>query len=262
MRRVETDRRQHGQQLAEEVIADPLALRRGPFLAARKDDAFLREARQHDLVQELVLLADERVRLLAHAVEHLGGTPRVRAGVVQAELDAFLQPRDADLEELVEIRRHDGDEAQPLEERHRIVGRLREHPALEGEDAELAVGELRGGGDASIHGGGKFYLPAAGLRRWDCDSRMDHRVLRVCYACVTVGAWQDRTRSPRSTSAPTAFTSRSAAWSIDRSIRSMRCAKWGASAAALRRKSASTARRRRARSRRWPSSPSACAAFR
>src|SRR3954465_13376657 len=181
MRRVETDRRQHGQQLAEEVIADPLALRRGPFLAAGIDDAFLREARQHDLVQELVLLADERVRLLAHAVEHLGGAPRVRAGVVQAELDAFLQPRDADLEELVEVRRHDGDEAQPLEERHRIVRRLREHPALEGEDAELAVGELGRRRDSSVHGGGKFYLPAAGLRRWDCDSRMDHRVLRVCY---------------------------------------------------------------------------------
>src|SRR5207248_186296 len=39
MRRVEADRRKHRKQFAEEVVADPLLLRPGPFLAPRAHDA-------------------------------------------------------------------------------------------------------------------------------------------------------------------------------------------------------------------------------
>ena len=151
MRRVEADRRQHRQQLAEVAIADPLALLRRPFLAAGEDHAFTRERRQYHLVQELVLVGDQRVRLAAHRLEHFGGAPRIRAGIVQAELDALLETGDADLEELVEVRRDDGDEAQPLEQRHRVVGRLRQHAAIERELAELAVDELRRRWDSAVH---------------------------------------------------------------------------------------------------------------
>src|SRR5438067_514877 len=89
------------------------------------------------------------------------GGARVRPGVVQPELDALLQAGDADLEELVQVRRHDGDEAQPLERRHRLVGRLREHAAVEGEDAELAVDELGGRRDSAVH---RLTRPAQGTR--------------------------------------------------------------------------------------------------
>src|SRR5205085_10140259 len=42
MGRIQPDWGQYGQELAEEVIADPLLLRAAPFLAPRKDDALAR----------------------------------------------------------------------------------------------------------------------------------------------------------------------------------------------------------------------------
>ena len=62
----------------------------------------------------------------------------------RAELDLLLQARDADLEELVEVRRDDAEEAQPLEQRHRLVLGLREHAAVEFERLQLAVEEMLG----------------------------------------------------------------------------------------------------------------------
>src|SRR3970282_2144675 len=62
--------------------------------------------------------------------------------------------------------------------------------------------------------------------------------------------WRARKRSPRSTSARTAFTCRSAAWWTGRFIPWTACARWCASAPASAPTSASTAPRRRGRSRR------------
>src|ERR1051326_3334554 len=73
------------------------------------------------------------------------------SGPGQAGLYLLLETGDADLEELVEVGRDDGDEAQALERRHRVVGRLRQHPALEREDAELAIEELRRRRDSAVH---------------------------------------------------------------------------------------------------------------
>src|SRR5204863_531662 len=152
VRRVEADRREHRQELAEEKLADPLALRRVPLLAPRENDAFAGERRQHDVVEQPVLGGDERVRLAAHRLEHLRGGARVRTRLGKPELDAFLQPGDADLEELVEVGGDDGDETQPLEQRHRVVGRHRQHAAVERENAELAVEKLRRKRCSAVHG--------------------------------------------------------------------------------------------------------------
>ena len=54
---------------------------------------------------------------------------------------------EADLEELVEVRRDDADVAQPLEQRHVVAARLREHPAVELEDRGFAVQQ---GGHAAV----------------------------------------------------------------------------------------------------------------
>ena len=86
--------------------------------------------------------------------------------------DLGVQPGDADLEELVEVRRHDGDEAQPLEQRHRLVRRLREHAPVELEHLELAIQELCGRGDSAVHGReyfiGSYFAP--GLQQ-NCNNR-------------------------------------------------------------------------------------------
>src|SRR5437588_7895577 len=93
-----------------------------------------------------------RVRLAAHRVEHLRGGARVGARLGKLELDAFLQSGDADLEELVEVGGNDGDETQPLEQRHRFVGRHRQHAAVERENAQLAVGKRRRKRGSAVHG--------------------------------------------------------------------------------------------------------------
>src|SRR5204863_504853 len=95
---------------------------------------------------------DEGVRHLADLGEYVRRPAAVGPGLGQAELDLLLEPGDANLEELIEIRGDDGGEAQPLEQRHRLVGRLREHPPVELENLELAVEELRRGGNPSVHG--------------------------------------------------------------------------------------------------------------
>jgi hypothetical protein len=87
----------------------------------------------------------------AHGLEHLGRRAAVGPGLRQPELDLLLQPGDADLEVFVQVGRDDGDEAQPLEQRHRVVRRLREHAAVEREETELAVQELGRDGKSSIH---------------------------------------------------------------------------------------------------------------
>jgi len=47
----------------------------------------------------------------------------------------------AHAEELVEVGRENGEEAEPLGQRHAGVGRLLEHAAVEGQPGELAVEE-------------------------------------------------------------------------------------------------------------------------
>ena len=51
----------------------------------------------------------------------------------------LLQAGDADLEELVEVAGGDAQEAQPLEQRQRLVERLREHALVELEQRQLAI---------------------------------------------------------------------------------------------------------------------------
>jgi hypothetical protein len=166
VRRIEADRREHRQQLLEEVVADPLTLSPAPLLAPREYDALAHQRRQHHLVQEAILVRHHRARLGTHRVEHLGGPAAIGTRFRQPELDLLLEPSDANLEELVEVRGDDGDEAQPLEQRHRVVGRLRQHAALEREDAELAVEKLGRRWDSTVHespAGARaekaFYLP-------------------------------------------------------------------------------------------------------
>ena len=55
---------------------------------------------------------------------------------------ADLDAGDADLEELVEVARHDAQKAQALEQRHGRIGGLGEHAALELEQGELAIDEV------------------------------------------------------------------------------------------------------------------------
>ena len=81
------------------------------------------------------------MRLIAWKTSRGGHAVRARCPGTFS-LICSLHAGDADLEELVEIRRHDAEKAQPLEQRHRRVLGLREHAPLELEHAELAIEEM------------------------------------------------------------------------------------------------------------------------
>jgi hypothetical protein len=136
---IEPDRRQDRHHLAEEIGLDPIHLGGGEVGAPQEADALGREAGQHFLVQELVLRLDQILRFPHHLREHLVGTHPLRAHGRRARFDLRLEARHADLEEFVEIAADDAQETQPLEQRRRPVFRLRQHPPVERELAQLAI---------------------------------------------------------------------------------------------------------------------------
>src|SRR3990170_3269931 len=76
--------------------------------------------------------------------QRLSGRAPVGRGGGMARLELLLQARHADLEELVEVAREDGQEARALEERIAGVGRLVQDAGVEVEPGELAVDERHG----------------------------------------------------------------------------------------------------------------------
>jgi hypothetical protein len=143
MRRVEPDRREHGHHLAEEIVAHPLLLRRRPLSPAQEPDALLRERGKDLLVEEPVLLLDDALRARGHLAKDVERRHAVGPdGRHRRELDLLLQARDADLEELVQVRRDDAEEFQPLQDRDALVLGLREDAAVELESLQLPVEEM------------------------------------------------------------------------------------------------------------------------
>jgi hypothetical protein len=77
---------------------------------------------------------------LPYAGELLARRQAVGAGLDQRRcLELFVQPRDANHEELVQVRRVDGQELQPLQQRPANVECLVQHPGVECQPGGLAV---------------------------------------------------------------------------------------------------------------------------
>src|SRR3982751_4554395 len=144
MRGIEPERRKHGQGFVPKITLEPAPLLDGPRVALGEANAFALELGQEARVPELVLRIDERQRAFADAREHLARRERVGTGPKLAELAVLLQHRDANFEELIEVRARDAEIAEPFEKRHARVLRLREHAEIELELRELPVEVKRG----------------------------------------------------------------------------------------------------------------------
>src|SRR5690606_35070323 len=107
------ERRQHRHDLFLEIGVEPAALGRRPAVPRQEADSLALERGQQRLVQQLVLAADERQRAGAYLVEKLARRQAIRPRGRGVDLQPLLEGGDADLEELVEVRRRDTEEAQP-----------------------------------------------------------------------------------------------------------------------------------------------------
>ena len=139
VRRIEPDRRQDREHFAVEVVLDPLALLRGPVPPLDQLDVLRLEGGEDLVVEDAVLLFDQSVRALGD--HHQECARRETVCRQQSDLigDVLFDPRDANLEELIEVRGRDRQEAQALEERDARIARELQHAVVELEQAELAI---------------------------------------------------------------------------------------------------------------------------
>ena len=132
-----------GIDLAVEELVEERVLRLAQLLRRADADAVLEELGADLGVPDLVHPADEVVGA-AGDLDELGQRAHaVGRRVLRLEVlvELGLQAGDADLEELVEVRRADRQEPEPLEQRVGGVARLFEHALVEVEPAQLAVDE-------------------------------------------------------------------------------------------------------------------------
>ena len=139
VRRVQADGTHDGQDLGLEVGANPLLLRRPPATAPEEADPLALQRRQHLLVEQGVLVGDQPVGDGADPRQRLGGAQVVGAGLHRAVIHLLHEAAHPHLEELVQVRARDAQEAQAFEQRGVRVARLLQHPAVEGQQADLAV---------------------------------------------------------------------------------------------------------------------------
>ena len=141
VRRVDRQGGQDGVDLGVEVAVEVGGLLRVEVLGLADQDAALGQRRAEFVVPDLVLVGDEFVGppgdldelgQRAHAV--LGDVLRLQA-VVELRLEAG----DADLEELIEVRGRDGQEAQSVQQRDRGVAGLLQDAFVESQPAQFPV---------------------------------------------------------------------------------------------------------------------------
>src|SRR5688572_18843447 len=144
MRNVKTDGSQHRHHFAKEIRPDPCTLRVVPVGAPQKMDPFACEAGQNLLVQQRVLPRHQRMRLFAHQSEYLmrQHASRIKTGGIEFYL--LLEPRNANLEELVQVTTDDAKKLQPLKKRRIRIFGLGKYPPVEFNLTNLSIQELMG----------------------------------------------------------------------------------------------------------------------
>ena len=133
VRRIQPHRHQQRTHLGREKLADPAALRLVAVGVVQDHDAFALQPGHQLVVEDRILLVDQRVRVGRHrrqvAHRHAGARPARGLDVVSK----------AHFEKFVHVGRHDAHITQPLQQRHVGAPRLRQHAPVELQDRALAV---------------------------------------------------------------------------------------------------------------------------
>ena len=181
MGRVQGDGGEQRLDLAHEDLIGPVA--QGIVPLGREEDlhALGFQGRQDVAAQHLVLAFDQ----LARADGQRGNAGACRGRQRGVASGDFLQLGHADLEQLVEVAGDDGDVAQPFQQRSVGGFGQRQHAAVEGDDALLAVQwRGQGGGGGVVHAGSSgiaasLAQPPAGLADADPGLWSGGRLFRL-----------------------------------------------------------------------------------
>jgi hypothetical protein len=145
MRRIDRQRRHHGEHRFEEVAFEPGLVVLGKTVAADDVDAFPAHER-HEPREALLLLVLQMPDLDQHLVELLLRGAAVGAARCDPLAHLAGKAGDADHEELVQIVGRDRQEAHPFQQRMGGVERFLQNAAVELEPGEFAVDEAVGAG--------------------------------------------------------------------------------------------------------------------
>ena len=138
MGRIKRNRREQRLDLIDEDFLGPGALGFVPVGTEQDFDTLCGQGREHDFVEQLVLMGHQTTRPARHRSQGLGYRTGIQLGV-WVDPHELLELGHPHLEEFVEVVADDGQVAQPLEQRDGGVLGLSEHPLIEGENAEFAV---------------------------------------------------------------------------------------------------------------------------
>ena len=143
MRRVDGQRGQDGVDLGVEIVVEIRGLS-GRQLLGRAHANAVFDQEGTDLGEPHLIHAGDEVVRAARDFDQLGQRPQAVGGRV-LRLEVFvklgLEPGDADLEKLVEVRCADRQKPQPVEQRVGRVAGLFEHALVEIQPAQLAIDE-------------------------------------------------------------------------------------------------------------------------
>ena len=139
MSRVQTDRREHRHHLAKKIILDPPLLLCGPLRATQEADALRCQCRENIVVQQHILMRHQTMRLLCHQPEGLFRRFPIRSAVAGPKFNLLFQSGHPNLEKLIKVGGHDGQEPETFQRWNVAVFCLREDAPVEGQQLNLAV---------------------------------------------------------------------------------------------------------------------------
>ena len=158
VRRIDRQRRQQREDVAEEVILEPAALRLAEVVAVDEHDASLRQAGAQ-IAPDRLLVGCERRNRLVDEQELLGRRHAVRATLGDAFADLCLDTGHADHEELIKVIGGNRQEPHPFQQGMAGIDQFLEHPTVEMQPGQLPIDEpLRTRGNRRLSLGNWFFL--------------------------------------------------------------------------------------------------------
>ncbi len=142
MTRVDRQRGEHRKNFLLKITPRPGRALRAQFTDVAKVDIVLAQERLDLFVPKRILLRHHLVHDALDGFENLGRAHPVRSDIARLARDLLLDAGDANLEKLVEIRAHDPEKLDPLEQRLGWILRFFKNAAIELEPAQLAIDEI------------------------------------------------------------------------------------------------------------------------